>query len=116
MCVLKADPGDITASTFLVSPAGPVTVQIASLSGTVIFSPKGTTVTDSSGKQIAGTSFPAPDTYSFPTTAGQTYTLETEYVCLPPNSTGRLNEDCVGGIKLADILSTTNGQIFTIKA
>jgi hypothetical protein len=116
MCVLKAGPNDITGTTFLVSPAGPVTIKITSLTGSVIFSPKGTTVTDSSGKQIAGTSFPTPDTYSFPTSAGQTYTLETEYVCLPPNSTGRLNEDCVGGVKLADILSTTNGQIFTIKA
>jgi hypothetical protein len=116
MCVLKADPNDITGSTFLVSPAGPVTVQINSLTGTVIFSPKGTTVSDSAGKQIAGTSFPAPDSYSFPTTAGQTYVLETEYACLPPNSTGTLNEACAGGVKLADILSTTNGQIFTIKA
>lgn len=116
MCVLKPDLSDITGSTFLVSPAGPVTIKIASLTGTVIFSPKGTTITDSSGQQISGTSFPTPDTYSFPTTDGQTYTLETEYVCLPPNSTGRLNEDCAGGVKLADILSTTNGQIFSIKA
>lgn len=116
MCVLKLDPSDITGSTFLVNPAGPVTIKITSLAGTVIFSPKGTTVTDSSGKQISGTSFPAPDSYSFATSAGQTYTLETEYVCLPPNSTGRLNEDCTGGVKLADILSTTNGQIFNIKA
>jgi hypothetical protein len=116
MCVLTVDPTDVTGSTFLVSPAGPVSIKITSLTGTVIFSPKGTTVTDSSGKQIAGTSFPAPDTYSFPTIAGQTYTLETEYVCLPPNSTGRLNENCVGGVKLGDILSTTNGQIFSIKA
>ena len=116
MCVLKPDPTDPTGTTFLVSPAGPVTIKITSLTGTVIFSPKGTTVTDSSGQQIPGTSFPTPDAYSFPTSAGQTYTLETEYVCLPPNSTGKLNEDCVNGVKLADILSTTNGQIFTIKA
>jgi hypothetical protein len=116
MCVMKADPTDITGTTFQVSPAGPVTIKITSLTGSVLFSPKGTTVTDSSGKQISGTSFPTPDTYSFPTTAGQTYTLETEYVCLPPNSTGELNEDCVNGIKLADILSTTGGQLFTVKA
>ncbi|HVR27083.1 MAG TPA: hypothetical protein VMU26_27630 [Candidatus Polarisedimenticolia bacterium] len=116
MCVLTADPSDPTGTTFLVSPAGLVTIKITSLTGTVIFSPKGTTVTDSSGKQSSGTSFPAPDTYSFPTSAGQAYTLETEYVCVPPNSTGRLNEACAGGVKLADILSTTNGQIFTIKA
>jgi hypothetical protein len=115
MCVLTADPNDITGTTFLVKPAGLVTVKITSLTGSVIFSPKGTTVTDSAGKQISGTSFPASDSYKFLTGAGQTYTLETEYSCLPPNSTGRLNEDCVGGVKLADILSTTSGQIFTIK-
>jgi len=116
MCVLKADSSDPTGSTFLVSPAGAVALKINSLTGTVIFNQKGTSVTDSSGRQIAGTSFPSPDTYSFPTTAGQTYILETAYFCFPPNATGTLNENCPGGVKLADILSTTNGQIFTIKA
>jgi len=116
MCVLKADGSDPTGSTFLVSPAGTVTLKINPVTGTVIFNQKGTAVTDSSGKQVAGTSFPTPDTYSFPTKTGQNYTLETAYFCLPPNSTGTLNEDCAGGVKLADILSTTNGQIFTIKA
>jgi hypothetical protein len=116
MCVLSVDPNDTTGTTFLVNPAGIVTIEITSLIGTVIFSPKGTTVTDSAGKQIAGTSFPAPDSYSFPTSAGQTYTLETEYVCLPPNSTGTLDEACAGGVKLGDIFPSTNGQVFTIKA
>jgi uncharacterized membrane protein len=116
MCVLKADSSDPTGSTFLVKPAGTVAVKINSLTGTVIFNQKTTSVTDSSGKQVAGTSFPTPDTYSFPTKAGQTYTQETGYFCFPPNATGTLNEDCPGGVKLADILSTTNAQIFTIKA
>jgi hypothetical protein len=115
VCVLKADPTDVAGATLLVSPAGPVTIQVVSLTGSVIFSPKGTTVTDSSGKQISGTSFPTPDTYSFLAAKGQVYTLETEYVCLPPNSTGNLVEGCPGGVKLADILSTTSGQIFTVK-
>ncbi len=116
MCVLSPDPNDITESVFLVNPAGPVTVKIKSVTGSVLFSPKGTTVIDSTGTQVSGTSFPTADSYSFPTVKGQTYTLETAYVCLPPNSTGTLNEDCPGGVVLSDILSTTIGQIFKIKA
>jgi hypothetical protein len=116
MCVLTVDPTDITGTTLIASTAGPVSVQVVPTTGSVIFSPKGTTVTDSTGKQISGTSFPTPDTYSFPVAKGQVYTLETEYVCLPPNSTGKIVEGCAGGVKLADILSTTNGQIFTIRA
>jgi hypothetical protein len=116
MCVLTADTSDITGTTFLVDPAGPVTLQIASLTGSVIFDQTATVVKDSKGKQVAGTSFPAPDTYSFTTSAGQSYTLETGYICAPPNSTGELNEAGADCIQLSDILSSTLAQTFTIKA
>lgn len=115
MCMLSPDPKDDT--TFLASGTGTVTLQIDSTAGgSVVFDQTGTIVTDSKGKQVAGTSFPSADIFSFPISKGETYLLQTGYICLPPNATGELREDCTGGIKLADILSTTAGQIFTIKA
>jgi hypothetical protein len=117
MCVLTVDPADVTGSTLIVSPAGPVTIQVASTSGTVLLDQTGTTVTDNAtNKQIAGTSFPAADIYSFPVGKGNTYTLKVGYDCVPASSTGTLNEDCTGGIELSQILSNTSAQIFTVKA
>ena len=114
MCVLTRDPTDITGTTFLMNPAGPVTLQINSLTGAVIFRQDKTTVTDSNGNPITCT-FPTPDSCSFSTKAGKN-TLVTGYVFLPPNSTGTLNEACAGGVKLADILSTDLQQRFFVKA
>jgi hypothetical protein len=114
MCVLTADPTDPTGTIFLMNPAGPVTLQINSLTGSVIFEQAKTTVTDGKGSKITPT-FPSPDKCSFTTSAGQN-ALHTEYVCLPPNSTGKLNEACAGGVELGDILPNTFAQDFTIKA
>jgi hypothetical protein len=116
MCVLTPDNSDITGTTFRASPAGPVTLQITAVTGSVLFDQTATVVKDSTGKQVAGTSFPAADTYSFTTRAGQSYTLETGYICVPPNSTGELNEAGAGCTQLSDILSSTLAQTFTIKA
>jgi hypothetical protein len=115
MCVLTPDPGDITGAAFLVNPAGPVTMQTNSLTGSVIFRQDKTTVTDSMGNPVTCT-FPTPDTCSFPTKTGQIYALHTAYLCLPPNSTGKLNEACPGGVEMGDIFPDTGAQDFTIKA
>jgi len=115
MCVLTSDNSDPTGTTFLVNPAGPVTIQINSITGSVIFRQDKTTITDGAGNQVTP-KFPTPDSCNFKTSVGQVYALHTSYLCLPPNSTGKLNEACAGGVELGDIFPDTGQQDFTVKA
>jgi hypothetical protein len=89
---------------------------IKSKTGTVIFDQTNTVILDASGKAVAGTSFPTPNQFKFSLTAGDKFTLKAFYVCLPPNSTGILAEDAQDGIVFSEILPSTTGQIFTLRA
>lgn len=116
MSVFAVDSSDPTGTTFVESPAGPAQLKIQSKTGTVIFDQTNTVIKDASGKTIAGTSFPSATQFKFSLTAGSSFTLNAFYVCLPPNSTGFLMEDAQGGVVFAEILPSTSGQVFTLKA
>jgi hypothetical protein len=116
MSVFAVDNSDPTGTTFVESPAGPAQLIIKSKTGTVIFDQTNTVILDASGKAVAGTSFPTPNQFKFSLTAGDKFTLKAFYVCLPPNSTGILAEDAQDGIVFSEILPSTTGQIFTLRA
>jgi len=116
MSVLAVDNSDPTGTTFVESPAGPAQLKIQPKTGTVIFDQTNTSIQDASGKTIAGTSFPTPTQLKFSLTAGSSYTLNAFYLCLPPNSTGTLMEDAPGGVIFGEILPSTGGQVFTLRA
>jgi hypothetical protein len=116
MSVLAVDNSDPTGTTFVESPAGPVELKIQSKTGTVIFDQTNTVLKDATGAAISGTSFASPNQFKLSLSAGSSCTLTAVYVCLPPNSTGFLMEDAPGGIVLSEILPSTTGQIFTLRA
>jgi hypothetical protein len=116
MSVFAVDNSDPTGTTFVESPAGPAQLKIQSKTGTVIFDQKNTNILDVSGKAVGGKLFPTPTELSFSMTAGSSYTLNAFYLCLPPNSTGALMEDAQGGIVFGEILPSTSGQIYTLRA
>jgi len=79
VCVLTLDPSDPTDVTFLVAPAGQVTVKILGISGSVTFAAT-SNVIDSSGAVVPGTAI-SPDglSFNFSTKAGNEYTLNANY-------------------------------------
>jgi hypothetical protein len=116
MCVIARDNGDLTDITFIVTPAGKVTLKILSTTGTVTFTDD-SNVEDSNGETVTGAAVSADGgSFSFSVTEGNTYGLNVVYDCEPPNSTGMLVEGCPNGVKLSNILSSTSGQNFIIKA
>lgn len=115
MSVFAVDNSDPTGTTFIESPAGPGQLKIQPKTGTVIFDQTNTVLVDAKGNKVAGTSFPSPNQFKFTLTAGK-FTLQTFYLCLPPNSTGTLMEDAQDGIVFSDILPSTTGQIFILRA
>ncbi len=116
MSVFAVDNSDPTGTTFVESPAGPTQLKIQPKTGTVIFDQTNTVLLESSGNKVAGASFPSPNQLKFSLVAGNKYTLNAFYLCLPPNSTGALVEDAQNGIVFSDILPSTTGQIFTLRA
>jgi hypothetical protein len=116
MSVFAVDNSDPTGTTFVESPAGPAQLKIQSKTGTVIFDQNNTVLKDATGAAVSGTSFPSPNQFALSLAAGSSCTLTAVYICLPPNSTGFLMEDAPGGIVFSEILSSTTGQIFTLRA
>jgi len=115
MSVFAVDSSDPTGTTFIESPAGPAQLKIQSKAGTVIFDQTNTAILDANGNKLAGATFPNPNQFKFTLTAGK-FTLQAFYLCLPPNSTGTLVEDATDGMVFSDILPSTTGQIFTLRA
>jgi hypothetical protein len=116
MSAFAVDNSDPTGTTFVESPAGPAQLKIQQKTGTVIFDQANTVLQDANGNTVAGTSFPSPNQFKFSLAAGNKYTLNAFYLCLPPNSTGALVEDAQDGIVFSEILPSTTGQIFTLRA
>jgi hypothetical protein len=113
MSVFAVDNSDPTGTTFVESPAGPAQLTIQSRTGTVIFDQTNTVILDANGNKVVTTPGQSPNQLSFSLTPG-TFTLKTFYLCLPPNSTGVLMEE--GGLVFSEILPSTGGQVFTLRA